>query len=363
MSNFQRTRDDQQSAQQYADDEHGAFHLERSLRSGEANPYNVLMIALVAAALLGLIPVHGFVIETLPDRTAIVRTNAVPEMLPARIRRYRLSPPAAFRSGTSIDALLDAGARPPALLDPVAAASFAPGLPDPGRVAAVQLGDTLPSATLVDQDGRIVALQRAFLGKTLLLSFIFTRCPDRTLCPAISGKFAYLQQRLDPRRFALAEITLDPPYDSPAILRDYGRTYGARPGSWTLLTATGSTIKHLLDEFGISSMRVSSSDFLHDDRLFIVAPTGRIADIVETGAWGPGGVLAQARTVDGLAGNPIERFKLALIANAIALCGGSQFAGIALLELSLFTLFTVVALLGLWAVARVLWPKDNQAIR
>jgi hypothetical protein len=48
-----------------------------------------------------------------------------------------------------------------------------------------------------------------------------------------------------------------------------------------------------------------------------------------------------------------------LVSGAIAICGGSQFAGIALLELSLFTLLTVLAALGMWAVARVLWASRS----
>jgi hypothetical protein len=193
----------------------------------------------------------------------------------------------------------------------------------------------------------------------MLLSFVFTRCPDRTLCPAISGKFAYLQSRLDPARFALAEITLDPPYDSPAVLRAYGSTYGARRQNWALLTGTGSTVQHLLDEFRISSMRVSSDNFLHSDKLYIVAPTGSVASVVDTADWDPESVLAQARAIAGLASNPLERFQLALIADAVAICGGSQFAGIALLELSLFAFLTVVSGLGMWAVARVLWTSRS----
>ena len=315
------------------------------------------MIALLAAAVLAVIPVHGLVIESLPNRSAIVRIDPVVAMLPAQTRRYRLMPPLTFHAGTTIDALLDPATHPATLRDAVAAASFAPGLPDSGRVVPVQLGGTLPAAALVDQNGRIVQLEQAFRGKTLLLSFIFTRCPDRTLCPAISGKFAYLQQRLDAKRFALAEITLDPQYDSPAVLREYAAAYGAKPQSWTLLTGMGSTIQRLLDQFGISSMRVSASNFLHDDRLFIVTPAGKVAYVVETGGWDPQSVIAQARAVSGLANNPFERFKLALVADVVALCGGSEFAGIALLELSLFTLLTIIALLGLWAVARVLWVK------
>jgi protein SCO1/2 len=313
------------------------------------------VIALFAAAALTVIPIHGLVLESGSDRAAIVRTDAVVDMLPPRTRRYRFVPRARFRAGTTIDALLDRTGS--TLLQPIAAASFAPGLPDPGRVAPVRLGSSIPPAQLVDQNARLVELSQLFKGKTLLLSFIFTRCPDRTLCPAISGKFAYLQDRLDPRRFALAEITLDPQYDSPAVLRSYGALYRAKAGSWWLLTGTGSTIQHLLNEFKISSMRLSASNFLHDDRLFIVTPSGNVAYIVETGGWDPQSVIAQARAISGLASNPFERFKLALIADVVALCGGSELGGVVLLELSLFTLLTIGALLGMWAVARILWAK------
>jgi len=318
------------------------------------------MIVLLFAAGLALVPVHGVVLGTLADRTAIVRTDPVPAMQPARTARYRLAPAAAFASGTNVDALADLSTQPPTLRDAIAAGRFAPGLPDSGKAVRIEPGSRLPSAVLVDQDGRSVQLDRAFAGKTLLLSFVFTRCPDEKLCPAISGKFAYLQGRLDARHFALAEITLDPQYDSPAILHRYAAQYGARRASWALLTAPGSTISRLLDAFSVSSMRVSSANFLHDDKLVIVAPSGKVATIVTTAEWDPDGALAQARAVAGMAGNPFERFKLALIADAVALCGGSQFAGIALLELSLFTIITAIAALGMWAVARVLWPRGEK---
>jgi protein SCO1 len=314
-----------------------------------------MMLPALLATLLSVIPVHGVVLDTQPDGSVIVRTDAVPAMLPAEIRRYRLEPAVRLRTDAGVDAYLDRSTHPWTLREAMAAAPFAPGLPDPGRVIPVDLGGTLPAARLVDQDGHFVQLAQAFRDKTLLLSFIFTRCPDRTLCPAISGKFAYLQAHLDPRRFALAEITLDPQYDSPAVLRNYGAAYGAKPGAWTLLTGTGSVLQHLLNEFGISSLRVSSSNFLHNDKLYLVTPKSRVAYIVETGGWDPQAVLAQARAVAGLASNPFERFKLALVAGVIALCGGSQFAGIALLELTLFSFFTLVALAGLLAVARVIW--------
>lgn len=315
------------------------------------------MIALIAAALVSVIPVHGVVLDSRPDGTAIVRTDAVPRMQPSLIRSYRFAPTATFVGGTAIDALLDPSTEPPTLRDAAAAGPFAPGLPDRGRVVPVSVGAPLPDAELVDDRGTVVHLGSAFKGRTLLLSFVFTRCPDRTVCPAISSKFAYLQAHLEAGRFALAEITLDPPYDSPAVLRAYGTAFGALPDRWKLLTGTGSTIAHVLDEFGISSMRVSTSAFLHDDRLFVVAPDGRIADVVRSEDWDPGSVAAEARSVSGLAANPFERFKLALVADVIALCGGTQSGGVVLLELSLFALFTIAAVGGMWLVARVLWAR------
>lgn len=318
-----------------------------------------MLHALLAAAALSVIPVHGVVVEALPAGDEIVRTDAVPLTLPPLIRRYRLTPEVRLVPGVSIDAYLDRSTTPWTLRKAAPAPAFAPGLPDRGRVVPIDVNASLPESELVDQDGRLVQLNRSFAGKTLLLSFVFTRCPDRTLCPAISGKFAYMQQRLDPNRFALAEITLDPPYDSPAVLRSYAAQYAAHSDVWTLMTGKGSNVQHVLDQFGIDSMRVSTSNFIHNDRLFIVSPQGRVADVVQTAGWDPEAAIAQARAVAGLSNNPFDRFRLSLIAGVVALCGGSQTAGIVLLETVLFFGITAVVATTLWAVARVLWARSH----
>jgi hypothetical protein len=43
----------------------------------------------------------------------------------------------------------------------------------------------------------------------------------------------------------------------------------------------------------------------------------------------------------------------------VALCGGSQTAGIVLLETVLFFVITAVVTVVLWIVARVLWPRTQ----
>ena len=313
-----------------------------------------MMLALLLA---GLLPFHGVVVSQLHDGDVVVRNAPITQMLPVQTRRYHVAPNVTLRAGTGLDALLDRSTQPWTLREPVAAATFVAGLPNPGRVVPVDVGKPLPHATLIAQDERPVQLADAFNGKTMLLSFIFTRCPDTDVCIAISSKYAQLQRELDPAHFALVEITLDPPYDSPAVLRAYGKQFGQNPASWTLLTGTGSTITQVLDEFGISSLQTDSARYIHSDKLFMVTPQGRVAYIVDTAGWDPRGVIAEARSIEGMASNPFERFKLSLIASVVALCGGSQFAGIVVLEIALFLLIVVVVTVALVIVGRVLWHR------
>ncbi len=315
------------------------------------------MIAALAL-LAGLIPFHGTVLSAPSAQTAIIRNDVIPETLPSATRSYRIDTKTPFVSGTGIDGFLDRSTTPWTLRHAVAAAPFSPGAPEPDRVIPVDIGKKLPDATLVDQNEHPVDLAKAYAGKTVLLTFIFTRCPDQTLCPAISGKYAYMQSRLDPARFALVEITLDPPYDSPAVLRQYGANYGADSKIWHLLTGTGSTVQRLLNQFGINSLRVSSANFIHNDKLLIVQPNGKVAFTAETGGWDPEGAISEARAISGVASNPFERLKLSLVASVVALCGGSQFAGIVLLEMSLFFVILIFVTAGLWVVGRVLWKNQ-----
>jgi len=312
---------------------------------------------MIAFVLAGLLPFHGVVLSTLPNARAVIQSAAMPRTMPAQTRIYRLSPGMTMRPGTGIDAFLDRSTQPWTLRNPVPAAAFAAGLPNQGSVIPVDVGTTLPRATLIDQEEHLVHLRDAFRGKTMLLSFIFTRCPDTDVCIAISTKYAQLQHELDPAHFALVEITLDPTYDTPAVLRAYQKQFGGDPAIWTLLTGTGSTIERVLNEFGISSLQTDSDTYIHSDKLFIVEPKGRVAYIVETAGWDPRGVVAEARAVDGMASNPFERFKLSLIASVVALCGGSQFAGIVMLEIALFFMIVIAVTIALWIVGRVLWSR------
>jgi len=108
----------------------------------------------------------------------------------------------------------------------------------------------LPAVTLTRSDGSTVALQDELdASKPVLLNFIFTTCT--TICPVMSATFAQLQSALGPEadRVRLVSISIDPEYDTPSRLAEYGREHQAGP-SWHLLTGRPSDVTAIQRAFG-----------------------------------------------------------------------------------------------------------------
>ena len=112
----------------------------------------------------------------------------------------------------------------------------------------------LPESHLTDQAGRPVDLVRDLIGnRVAAIQFIFTRCT--TTCPILGNQFGRVRTLLGDQMakdFALISITVDPEYDRPDALKDWGRRYGAGPG-WSLVTAARPEMDQLLKKLGTSS--------------------------------------------------------------------------------------------------------------
>lgn len=321
---------------------------------------SLLLATLLALPALApaLVPAHGTLLSV-SGNTAVIATEAVPGEFPAATRAYTLSKSfsATVPTGTGLDGIVDRSHKPWQWTHPTINGPFVPGMPDRALATPVDIGTRLFTDPIVNQNGQVLSL-RSFQGKVTLVSFIFTRCPDATLCPAISGKFAYLQHHLDPKYFHLVEITLDPQYDSPAVLRQYGKRYGADASIWTLATAEPYTIQRYLDSFGINSLRVSSTNFIHNDKLFIYDLHGKVTDVVETAGWSPVDVASEAHHIAGMDNNIFGRMRLSLIASVVALCGGSQYVGVVLMDIFILLASMAGAGVALFFIARHLWTSE-----
>lgn len=117
-------------------------------------------------------------------------------------------------------------------------------------------------------------------GDWWIADFIFTNCT--TACLPMTANMTQLQNRIAEENMPvqLVSFSVDPDFDSPEVLKQYGEKYGADFSSWSFLTGYDfKTIKQL----SVKSFRAflqepepGSDQFTHDTRLFLVDPDGNI---------------------------------------------------------------------------------------
>jgi protein SCO1/2 len=111
---------------------------------------------------------------------------------------------------------------------------------------------TVPDFSLIERSGK--PFTRAdLLGRVSVVDFFYTRCTDA--CPLQSAYLARLQHdaALDPS-VLLVSITVDPDYDSPAVLARYASQFRADSRRWLFLTGPRDAIYRLaVDGFGLAA--------------------------------------------------------------------------------------------------------------
>jgi protein SCO1/2 len=98
-----------------------------------------------------------------------------------------------------------------------------------------------PDFNLTERSNRKVTRQD-LAGKVWVANFIFTRCAGA--CPVMSSNMQKLQDQLF-EDIRLVSFSVDPYNDTPAVLTEYARRYGADPDRWLFLTGDPEGIQKL----------------------------------------------------------------------------------------------------------------------
>lgn len=165
-----------------------------------------------------------------------------------------------------------------------------------GNGAYREVGEKIPDFALYDQEGRVVQSAR-FHGKQVMLNFIFSRCPVATMCPAATMKMMSAQalaKQAGVKNLELVSITLDPAYDTPAVLKDYAATRGIDTSNFSFLTGPDSAIKDLLTQFGVIA-EFDGNLLKHTLSTLLIDENGRIIHRADGGAWEPPDFVAKMR--------------------------------------------------------------------
>ena len=139
----------------------------------------------------------------------------------------------------------------------------------------------LPAFSLTERSGQPVDLEN-LRGKIWVASFLFTRCAGP--CLQIAGNMARLQHDLaDVADLRLVSFTVDPEYDTPAILSAYAARFQADPARWLFLTGEPNLVYDLLRhgfKVGVESTqgaeRKPGNEKTHSTKLVLLDRRGHI---------------------------------------------------------------------------------------
>jgi len=113
---------------------------------------------------------------------------------------------------------------------------------------------TVPDFSLTERSGRTVTLEN-LRGKVWVASFIYTECKET--CPLQTAHMAQLERDLAAERdLRFVSITVDPKHDSPEVLREYAKRYGADAERWFFLTGE----KRAIYDLALKGFRLSVAD-------------------------------------------------------------------------------------------------------
>jgi protein SCO1/2 len=133
----------------------------------------------------------------------------------------------------------------------------------PGEIGRRMVKIPVADFKLTDQHGKSFQLSSA-RGKLILVTFIFTSCPD--VCPLLTAKFAAVQRALREKNATdvlLLSISTDPERDTAAALKDYARRFKADLKIWSFLTGSREELATVWKIFGVNVTRTESGDVQH----------------------------------------------------------------------------------------------------
>lgn len=166
-------------------------------------------------------------------------------------------------------------------------------------------GEPIPDVELLNQDGKTIHLAD-FRGKTLLLTFIYTRCPMPTFCPRLSSLFASVERELakNPEQYPktqLLTISIDPKNDTPPVLRKYGLAYLSDDPKgfayWSFAVPTAENLKKLADAFSLI-YEEQDNQIAHSMSTDLIDPNGRLVRQWNVSDWTKADALAAIQQVE-----------------------------------------------------------------
>ena len=153
-------------------------------------------------------------------------------------------------------------------------------------------GEEVPDFAFTNQDGKRASLKQ-FRGKTLMITFIYTRCPFPDFCPRMSSNFAEIYKQLGSNPSLadtqLLSISFDPEHDTPKVLRNYGFSLAHTRDAtmfrrWEFAVPKAADLPKIADFFALT-VKSQGGQITHNLSTAVIGPDGKLVRWYHGGDW------------------------------------------------------------------------------
>jgi protein SCO1 len=140
--------------------------------------------------------------------------------------------------------------------------------------------------TFTNQDSARVSFPSAYRGKIVVMSFIYTHCPD--ICPLTTNNMQHLQDTLAADKLKgvrFVTLTFDPGRDTPSVLKEYAEIRGIKFDSWDFLGGSAANtdsvtyavgVRYFPNDSTYSKDGQLSYYITHTDKCVLIDRQGRV---------------------------------------------------------------------------------------
>jgi protein SCO1/2 len=136
---------------------------------------------------------------------------------------------------------------------------------------------TIADFSFVDQDSAVIT-PATFQDKIYVADFFFTSC--RTICPIMKTQMMRVYEAIenDPEVLILSH-TIDPEYDTVALLRDFAERLGVKSEKWHFVTGNQDSIFNIAQRSYFATAMADKSEpdgFIHSGAFLLIDKQRRI---------------------------------------------------------------------------------------
>lgn len=139
---------------------------------------------------------------------------------------------------------------------------------------------------LIDQNGNGKQFNNVIAGKTTVIAFIYTNCPD--ICPMTTHNMQLVDERLlkeNVTNINFIVVSFDPERDTPEVLNKFAAIRDIDLKRWGFYTGDKTSIEELMDEFEVKAFPSDTSyssegklrySMIHTDRISLIDSEGKL---------------------------------------------------------------------------------------